>query len=130
MIGGADVTFDVPAGPSALDYAVRLVASFWADCVFVADDDPTVVTRLDRLAFHGRSEVIVYRDVAACAAWRTIGYDDSLRGTMLYLISDPTELTIVIDDEPPAEITEMLAMIRQGLPSAIPLLMLPLPEAA
>ena len=115
MIGGMDVRFDVRSGPTALDFTVRLVARWWPDCVFVADDDATVTTDFERLPFRDRSEVIIYRDAAAADAWDALGYDDSLKGTMVYLLSDEASLTLVTEHDPCPDIIALTAAIRRGL---------------
>jgi hypothetical protein len=120
MIGGQDIRFGVASGAIALDFAVRLVAQWWPEAVFALDDDPETVTHFSQLSFHDRSEVIIYRDAASSDAWDELGYDDSLRGTMVYLISDPKHLTLVTEHEPCDEIVAMIAAIKGGLSSAFP----------
>ncbi len=121
MIGGVDIPFAVQSGPTALDYAVRLVALWWPQCVFAVDDDIATVGRYaDLTAFHDRSEVIVYRDAVARDAWDEMGYDDTLKGTMVYLISDPDRLTLVTEHDPCPEIVALTAAIGRGLRHAFP----------
>jgi hypothetical protein len=115
MIGGQDIHLEVPAGPEALDFAVRVVLRRWKQAVIVANRDPKLLG-YDELEFHGdHLEMIVYRDKDACAAWRDLGYDESLKGTMVYLISDPTDLTLVVEDNPLPEIRLIVAAIREGI---------------
>jgi len=115
MIGGQDIHLPVRSGPEALDFAVRAILRRWKHAVFVANRRPEMLT-YDRLEFHDEHlEVIVYRDHGACDLWREKGYDESLRGTMVYLISDPEDLTIVVEDEPSAEIKLLLQTIRNGI---------------
>jgi hypothetical protein len=110
MIGGQDIRFGVASGAIALDFAVRLVAQWWPEAVFALDDDPETVTHFSQLSFHA----------ASSDAWDELGYDDSLRGTMVYLISDPKHLTLVTEHEPCDEIVAMIAAIKGGLSSAFP----------
>ena len=118
MIGGMDILFPVRSGAAALDFCVRLVSQWWPDCVFVIDHDPTGYTRYGQLTFHDTTEVLAYRDRAACDAWEELGYDDSLRGTMVYLISDPKRLTLVTEHDPCPEIVSLTNAIGAGLPTA------------
>jgi hypothetical protein len=52
--------------------------------------------------------------------WDDLGYDDSLKGTMVYLISDPDRLTLVTEHDPCPEIVALTAAIARGLPTAFP----------
>jgi len=117
MIGGQDITIAVPAGAVALDLAVRVIKRHWPQAVFVADESPRIVTRYDHLEFHDNSEIVAYKDLAACMAWRQLGYDESLRGTMIYLLSDPADLTLVVEQVPSRAIQILLAAIQDGLRS-------------
>jgi len=99
----------------ALDFAVRAVRRRWPLAVFVPDGASDFVPRYEHLEFRDRSEIVAYRDRAACEQWRQIGYDPSLKGTMLYLMSDPTELTLVVEDDPSEEISSLVSSILDGL---------------
>ena len=114
MIGGFDTVFDGPSGPEALDYVLRLLRIAWPACVFVPDDEPNPKPYAE-LAFHDRSEVLVYRDIAACTAWDLLGYDESLKGTMFYLLCGPSSLTIVTETEPTAGVVHILDQITSDL---------------
>ena len=122
MIGGMDTIFPVLSGATALDFCVRLVSLWWPDCVFVLDDDPTIYTRYGQLALKDTSEVLVYRDRAACDAWDRLGYDESLRGTMVYFISGAKRLTLVTEHDPSPQIVALTDAIADGLPTAFGLL--------
>jgi len=113
MIGGRDIRIGVPSGAAALDFAVRAIRIRWPGAVFAANGD--VSKRYDDLEFHDSSEIIAYKDRAACQKWRAIGYDESVKGTMIYLISDRSDLTIVVEDEPSAEIQSLVSAIEDGL---------------
>jgi len=128
MIGGEDIRVEVPIGAVALDFAVRLVRLRWPKAVFVANDDPRLVGYQD-LEFHERSEVIIYKDRESAEAWDTLGYHDSLKGTMIYLISDPSDLTLVVENDRSAEIQLIVDAVVSGLPSAF-LRLQPLKDAA
>jgi hypothetical protein len=129
VIGGTDIIFPVWSGATALDFCVRLVSQWWPKCVFAVDEDPAIYTRYSQ--FGSASEVIVYRDQAACDAWDELGYDESLRGTMVYLISEPERLTVVVEHDPSPEIAALIEAIRAGLPTAFPVWPAPAPlEAA
>lgn len=115
MIGGKDIRVAVPSGAAALDFAVRAVRIRWPKAVFAADRAAAIVERYDELQFHEKSEIIVYKDRQACQSWRALGFDESLKGTMIYLLSDSTDLTMVIEDDPPREIEMLVEAIRDGL---------------
>jgi hypothetical protein len=113
MIGGADIHSKVPSGPEALDFVVKAVFRRWKDAVVVMNRDPKL-RGFHELEFHGdRLEMIVYED-AACACWRDLGYDESLKGTMMYFISDPDHLTLVTEEDASPEIQLILDAIRAG----------------
>jgi hypothetical protein len=121
LIGGLDKIFPVWSGATALDFCLRLISQWWPACVFVVDDDPTIYISYCQLAFRENSEVIVYRDRAACDAWDEMGYDDSLRGTMVFLISEAKRLTLVTEHNPSPLIVSLTEAISNGLPTAFPL---------
>lgn len=115
MIGGKDIHLDVSSGAAALDLAVRAAWREWPQAVFVADGSAKVIERYDELQFRDSSEIIVYKDLEACRSWREIGYDPSLKGTMLYLISDAGCLTMVVEDNPSREIEKLTLEIKKRL---------------
>jgi hypothetical protein len=115
-----DTVFPVWSGATALDFCVRLVSQAWPHCVFVVDDDPTIYIRYGQLRLSVTAEVIVYRDRAACDAWDQLGYDDSLRGTMVYFISNAKELTLITEHDPSPQIIALTEAITDGLPTAFP----------
>jgi hypothetical protein len=112
MIGGLDTIFPVRSSADAIDFACRLISFVWPDAVFVLDNDPTIH---DRLPIKSATEVIAYRDRAACDAWDKIGFDDSLRGTMVYLIAAPKQLTVTTETDPSEPIAAIVESIRYGL---------------
>lgn len=112
MIHGLDTTFPVHCGADAIDFSARLVSHVWPGCVFVLDNDPTIH---ERLPVKAASEMLIYRDRAACDAWDKFGYDDSLRGTMVYLISEPRRLTVTTECDPSSPIATIVAGIAFGL---------------
>ncbi len=122
MIGGIDTIFPVWSGATALDFCLRLVSLSWPDCVFVVDDDPTVYASYGQLALRDTSEVIVYRDRSACDEWDRLGYDQSLRGTMVYFIGSSKQLTLVTEHDPSPLIVSLTEAIANGLPTAFGLL--------
>jgi hypothetical protein len=87
-------------------------------------------TRHGQLAFRATSEVLIYRDQAACDAWDEVGCDDSLRGTMIYLISETKRLTVITEHDPSPEIIALVEAIKKGLPTAFPLWHEPFPPEA
>jgi hypothetical protein len=113
-----DTIFPVWSGVTALDFSIRVVSQSWPDCVFVLDDDPTIYTRYGQLKLRDTSEVIVYRNRAACDAWDQLGYDDSLRGTMVYFISNAKRLTLITEHDPSPQIIALTEAIADGLPTA------------
>jgi hypothetical protein len=115
MIGGQDIHIGVPSGAAALGAATQVVSVRWPRAVFAIDGK--LVRRCADLDLHDSSEVVIYRDMAACEAWRETGYDDSLKGTMIYLICDPTNLTLVVEDDPSPETRVLVKAIQDGLAS-------------
>ena len=115
MIGGQDIHIKVPSGAEAIGSAVRTIANHWPNAVFVLDNGPNIVDRSGDLDLIDNSEVVIYKDRSSCEKWRALGYDPSLKGTMVYLIADREDLTIVVEDEPPADISSLLSAVRNGL---------------
>lgn len=120
ICGGHDTIFPVPSGPMAIDFCARLISHLWPSCVLVVDDDPTTHTGYGQLAFRAPSEILIYRDQAACDAWEELGYDDSLRGTMVYLISEMKRLTVTTEHNPSQQIVEIIEAIAYGLRTTFP----------
>ena len=112
MIGGQDIHLKVPSGAAAIDAAVRAVAGRWPSAVFVVDNEQEVVPRPEQLDLDDGSEVVIYKDRAACEKWRAGGYDPSLKGTMIYLIAQRDGLTVVLEEEPSTEMASVLSSIR------------------
>jgi hypothetical protein len=118
VIGGMDTILAVPSGPTALDYCIHLIARWWPDCVFLIDDDPATYTSYLQFASRRVTEVIMHRDPTACQAWDELGYDDSLRGTMVYFISEPERLTLVTEHNPSQAIQDIIKAVSEGLQTA------------
>ena len=115
MIGGQDIRIKVPSGAEAMRSAIRTVAMHWQTAVFVLDNGVDVVGPPDNLDLTSNSEVVIYKDRSSCEKWRALGYDPSLKGTMVYLIADREDLTIVVEDEPPAEINSLVSAVRNDI---------------
>jgi hypothetical protein len=112
--------FPVVSGATAIDFCARLISQLWRSCVFVVDDDPTIYTDYGQIACRTTSEILIYRDQAACDAWEELGYDDSLRGTMVYLICEMKRLTVITEHDPSQQIVALLEAITYGLRTTFP----------
>jgi hypothetical protein len=98
-----------------MDLAIRTTLQLWDRPVF--EDANTGQTFADyrRLVLAGRQEMLVYRDAASQAQWKSCGADPALEGTMIYLIARDGQLTIAVDDIPNPSIRSYVEAVRSGL---------------
>jgi len=115
MIGGTDIIMPVRDAETALDLAIRATLRLWKLPVFEDADTGEMFTDYRDLVLGGRQEILVYRDPAAQAAWKELGADESLDGTMIHLIARDGELTIAVDDVPNPSICAFIHAVRGGL---------------
>ena len=117
MIGGTDISIPTEYGATALDIAVRLAMRLWPKAVFENAETGRVFERYDLIEFTGCEELLIYENAEKAVLWHELGADTSLRGTMIYLLISPQELTVVVDDDPPAHIKSLVSSIRDAIAS-------------
>lgn len=100
MIGGNDYILKNPGIPSCamLDVTLRIIRRYWPD--FIAQDVETGVIYgkyLD-IPFGQTGELFVYKDRNAFVSWEN-GVTPENKGSMIHLIADEDETTIVTDGD-------------------------------
>ena len=115
MIGGTDIHLEVPAESAALDIAIQAIRHFWPESVFQNANSEEPATEFGELDFSTLAVVMAYKDLESAKAWDRLGADPSLNGTMIHLMASTERLTVIVDDEPSAEIKAIVQTITQGL---------------
>jgi hypothetical protein len=119
MIGGSDIIIPVKDARMAMDMAICAAARMWNHPVFEDADTGHTFQDLWQVIVAPPPELLIYRDAAAQEAWKRLGADDSLNGTMIHLIARDGELTIAVDDVPGPKIRSYIESVRTGLCNAL-----------
>lgn len=100
MIAGVDIVFEGYGGSHAqmLDDTVRAIRRNWRDAVFQDAASGTYLQSYSELAFGRLSELFVYRDHAAFENWSRNGGTEANWHTMVHVIVDSGDVTVVVDD--------------------------------
>jgi hypothetical protein len=115
MIGGTDIIIPVRDELDALDLVVRAVVRLWPDVVLEDGETGQVLPKYEGITFHGRREILAFRDPEAARLWEEIGVDPSLEGTLVHFLVSPGELTVAVDDVPPPRIRKFIDSLRAAL---------------
>ena len=114
MIGGTDIVIPAVGDPATLDACVRIVQCYWSHARFENADTGEKYTRYGDIPFGRVSELFVYYDESAEAAWDADS-PDSPPNSMLYLILSPNFVTAVLDDPNAGEMRAMIRSFRTTL---------------
>jgi hypothetical protein len=114
MIGGTDVTLTTRAGDLALEAAVRVIRTVWRSARYEDADGGRQYDRFSEIPFGELDELFVYRDHQAREAWELRGAVPENRNTMVHLLTDPGQITIVVDERD-AEMNALIDAIRSCL---------------
>ena len=115
MIGGQDFTIATDAGLPALELALRAAVRLWPRAVFEDVQSADVFERYTMLDLRARNEIFVYKNRKYADKWRREGAVEELTNTMIHLILDDSQLTIVVDSEPSSEMRMYVEGVTQGL---------------
>lgn len=115
MIGGRDVIIPTARGTEALDLAIRAVTRLWPDAVLEDAETGESFRRYDEISFANRCEILAFRDPDSATRWDKVGADPSLRGTLIHFLLSKRDLTVAIDDSPPAQIEAFVQALRRSL---------------
>ena len=114
MIGGIDIHLPTNAGISAIEVAVRAIRQFWRNATF---ENALTGKRYDfflQIPFGNIEELFVYRDSAAADLWDEQGAVSCTRNSMIHLLYDEEEITLVVDEQD-ASINRLVTAIASGL---------------
>lgn len=110
VLGGIDIRIPTRT-PSALLACVRVIRHYWPKACFENAGTGEHYTAYSDIPFDELTELFVYRDEAASAAWDA-GSVAVAENSMLHLIHAEDSLTIVVDNPHSLELSRMLASIR------------------
>jgi hypothetical protein len=108
MIGGSDYVIPTPAGKSALDACLKVIQRRWPEAVAQDALTATPLLPLDAVPGGQWTELFVYRDAVAAREWDRQEASPELIGTMVHLTFSDANVTVTVDDTPPAEIKAMV----------------------
>ena len=111
MIGGCDIVIPAVGDSAALEACARIIGRHWRDARFEDAVTGEKYQSLERVPLGKVSELLVYADAVAEAAWDADGLD-SAENSMIYLIVRLREITIVVDDPATPEVSSILDSIR------------------
>ncbi|MCX7044190.1 MAG: hypothetical protein NTX50_01720 [Candidatus Sumerlaeota bacterium] len=117
MIGGIDIIIPVEGlyARNAIDVALRAIRVKWRTAVYENPDHEGEYFSIWKLDIPYSDEIFVYKSQEYAQRWGTMGYDDSLKNTMIHVIEEEKTLTMVVDNAEEQEISSILKCIRMGL---------------
>lgn len=115
MIGGSDIVISRPGsvGPETLDLVVRSVRERWAEAVVQDGESGQVFECFAAIPFGHVRELFVYRDLVACRSWGSRGAVPDNANSMVHMIMDEGELTLVVDDPAEPTMASIIAEAKQ-----------------
>jgi hypothetical protein len=118
MIGGIDVHLATSRGGSSAEAAVRAIRQRWPRAVFENGLTGERYPQFGLIPFNDIEEIFVYRDRESADAWDAEGAVPALYNTMIHLVPDDDQLTLVIDERDTA-MEELIAAVESALGDAI-----------
>lgn len=115
MIGGQDIVIPCAEPKVALDLATRTIIRHWPQAFLEDGESGDVLPAYRALQFSELREVLVSKTAKASKLWDEVGACEATRGTLIHLLAGRTTLTVVIDDVPTAEMTNIVRNIRRAL---------------
>lgn len=122
MIGGTDIVRQLPgiAPGDALELLARVVCDRWENAVLQDANAPARFRSFQEASFGKLRELFVFRDSDAYESWRLHGATEGNANTLVHLLANDREVTIVVDDPEAASmhsiIEEASALLRAGGP--------------
>jgi hypothetical protein len=100
MIGGTDIVVPNPGlEPGVvLNFVVKSIFDCWPEAVAQDVQSGEQFHSFSRIPFSPLRELFVYQDIEALGSWERLGADPSNQNSMLHVIADKKELTMVVDD--------------------------------
>ena len=121
MLGGDDIVLAAwdMAPQEALATATRQVIREWPTAVLQDGGTSRRFAQFREVPFNRIRELMLYRDEAAFRSWRDEGAVPANAHSMVHLIADPGELTLVVDDHTEPFTARLIASIRGLLDSGL-----------
>jgi hypothetical protein len=98
MIGGMEIRLAIKGCATPLEVAVRAIMQRWPRSVFEDGISGEQYDQFSEIPFRSTSEIFVYRDRNAADIWDAEGAVPAVYNTMIHLISDDDNLTVVVDN--------------------------------
>jgi len=114
MIGGTDAVLPNPGmRPAAiLDLAARSGFSRWPNAIAQDVSSGEQFSSFSTIPFSTLQELFIYQSVEALESWERLGADPSNLNSMLHVIADEKELTMVVDDASEASMKQILEEVK------------------
>ena len=120
MIGGYDINFESEMEPQdVLREAWLLTSSFWKNAV-VEDANSGALLSLSAsgVGFAGRSEIFIYKDIAARNAWLKQGAENANLNSMIHVLAGSGGATLVVHNPNDPIAKKLIAGMRSVLRGA------------
>lgn len=128
MVGGIDVRIPSTGDCSvSIEAAVRAIRHCWPSATYENAVTADRYSRFSEIPFGRMDELFVYRDSRAAELWDAEGATPATTNTMVHLLVDDSQLTVVIDERN-TETDRLIAAIESALSDDI--LLIPAQVAA
>lgn len=114
MIGGQDVVLKAHGGPASLDACASIVANYWPDARFEDAATGAKYSRVRDVPFGKMRELLIYANPATEQAWDE-DQTEAPENSMIYLIVEPQEITVVADNPEAPEMKSILKSMQEWL---------------
>lgn len=112
MIGGHDICFRTDVSAQVTDGAVRIVRASWQDAVVVNAETGELLSRHSAGVGTLPAELFIYKNTVARDSWLAEGAIPANANLMVHVICAEDSMTIVVDDPTAAEMSALIAAIR------------------
>jgi hypothetical protein len=115
VIGGDDVIIKAPqSGPEGvLVFATRRLQQRWGQAVIQDAETGELFLGSWDIPFSKIKELMIYRDRAAFHRWAEEGAVEATANSMIHLIAEPSEVTIVVDDKEENVARDLIASLQE-----------------
>ena len=115
MIGGTDIILESLGLTAAatLEAVTRVASRQWPDAVLVDASSGRRFASFAAAEFGGLRELFVFRDEVSRKIWEQVGLDENNAETMVYAITRPNELTLVVADPQARTVRAVVEDLKQ-----------------
>ena len=115
MISGTDITLPVSPDRDTIANCLIAIQNSWPNAVVVSPECDAVPAAIADFAANGNDELFIYRDTLAAEAWKRDGGTPELSDSMIHLLPDDEEITLVVGDPGQPESAAILNGISEAL---------------